>query len=102
MRRPRAHVATPGRFVQGHHLPDRGQAATSPTSRRRSVAHNVRERGTGERRDEGAGTAAARPSQAAWQMAANVTTPTDGRARRISAPSSPSCPGPAARSSGHQ
>ena len=39
---------------RGHHLPDRGQAATSPTSRRRGDGHNARERDTGERRAAGA------------------------------------------------
>jgi len=39
-----------------HHLPDRGQAATSPTSRRRATAAtSARERDTGERRAAGNG-----------------------------------------------
>jgi len=48
-----ANVGPRGR--EWRHLPDRGQAATS---RCQSTGHNVRERGTGERRDTGAGTAA--------------------------------------------
>ena len=38
----------------GQHLPDRGQAATSPTSRRRGQGHFARERDTGERLAAGA------------------------------------------------
>ena len=34
-------------------MPDRGRAATSPTSRRRATGHNAGERDTGERRDAG-------------------------------------------------
>ena len=43
----------------GQHLPDRGQSAKSPTSRRRAVANtaaiSARERGTGQRRATWAG-----------------------------------------------
>jgi len=48
---------TGGAYRATVRLPDRGQAATS---RRRANWHNVRERGTGERRDAGLAAIACR------------------------------------------